>query len=368
MSKQQNQRVVGDAGDGPAEQLRLLGELGSRLAAAADPLVALETALPDIAAQLDTASAERLAAVLRPETAVSVPNTADSDLLRAVSGLARLAQANAALRAHLVEQLRLGVGLDMAAELQQSFQPECVPGHQPIWGVNLPARKVSGDFFDFYRLDEQRIAFALGDVSGKGMNAALLMAKTISLFRCLSKRIDQPSELLAAINAELCETAARGMFVTMVAGHYWTASGRVNLANAGHQPPLLRRQDRSYASFPAAAPPLGIMPSTLPPDEEIELDGGELYVFTDGLTEYRYISGEQLGVQGLIQLIEALAEAPLAKRLEALLQTLDQDADWEARDDLTVLAIDDSWTRGDPGNSEIDAAAEAASSGLESGA
>ncbi len=350
MAKQQVKRVSGAVDDSLCEQLRLLGELGSRLAAAADPLVALEAALPEIAAQLDGVTAAHLAAVLHPESATTAGHGADGDLLRAVSGLARLAHANAALRARLVEQLRLGVGLDMAAELQQSFQPDCVPGHQPIWGVNLPARKVSGDFFDFYRLDEQRIAFALGDVSGKGMNAALLMAKTISLFRCLSKRIDTPSELLAAINAELCETASRGMFVTMVAGHYWTASGTVNLANAGHQPPLLRRQDRSYASFPAAAPPLGIMPSTLPPDEQIKLEGGELYIFTDGLTEYRYISGEQLGVQGLIQLIEALAEAPLAKRLEALLKTLDQDADWEARDDLTVLAIDDAWVRGVAGD------------------
>jgi sigma-B regulation protein RsbU (phosphoserine phosphatase) len=181
------------------------------------------------------------------------------------------------------------------------------------------------------------------------MNAALLMAKTISLFRCLGKRIDSPALLLEAINAELCETATRGMFVTMVAGHYCSSDGRVCLANAGHQPPLLRRRDRSYESFPATAAPLGILAADNATNKQIDLDNGELYVFSDGLTEYRYVSGERLGVEGLVQLIEALAEAPLARRLEALLATLDQDGGWEARDDLTVLAIDDAWVAADAG-------------------
>ncbi|MEQ8357200.1 MAG: PP2C family protein-serine/threonine phosphatase [Kiloniellaceae bacterium] len=325
MSNQHYLKAAEDHGGSLSKQLEFIGDLGTRLAEADDPVGLLEAEAP------------------------GVSNERDAAFDRAMKGLSGLAHANAALRRRLTEQLRAGDSLEMAADLQQSLQPNSVPGLQPIWGVNLPARKVSGDFFDFYRLDKARIAFALGDVSGKGMNAALLMAKTISLFRCLSKRIDTPAGLLQAINEELCETASRGMFVTMVAGHYWIANGRVCLANAGHQPPLLRRRDRSYTAFPAAAPPLGIATSTCPAEEWIDLDGGELYTFTDGLTEYRYKSGEQLGVDGLIQLIEAVAEAPLARRLESLLETLDQDDGWEARDDLTVLAIDDSWVRSDAG-------------------
>jgi len=91
------------------------------------------------------------------------------------------------------------------------------------------------------------------------MGAALLMAKTISLFRCLSKRIDDPAELLTAINAELCETATRGLFVTMVVGLYSLRYGHVQFANAGHEPPLMRRKDRTYQTFPADAPALGIL-------------------------------------------------------------------------------------------------------------
>jgi len=328
MSDQQFLRAAGKTGGSLSSQLDFLADLGSRLAATDDPSPLLDAAYREMHAHQPAGS---------------------TGFVRAVTGLLDLAFANAALRLRLAEQLRAGDSLEMAADLQRSLQPHCAPGQLPIWGVNRPARKLSGDFFDFYPLDRERIAFALGDVSGKGMNAALLMAKTISLFRCLGKRIESPALLLEAINSELCETASRGMFVTMVAGHYRTADGRVCLANAGHQPPLLRRRDRSYQSFPASAPPLGILASTRPADERLELDGGELYVFTDGLTEYRYVSGERLGVEGLIQLIEALAEAPLALRLEALLATLDQDGGWEARDDLTVLAIDDSWVRSDAG-------------------
>lgn len=325
MSDQQHLEAAGQPGDSLHKQLEFLADLSQSLAAAGDPAAVLAASLP------------------------RAPGSEGEDFGRVVQGLCDLARANAALRERLAEQLQIGIGLEMAADLQQSLQPQCAPGHQPIWGVNLPARKLSGDFFDFYRLDDARIAFALGDVSGKGMNAALLMAKTISLFRCLGKRIETPAELLEAINAELYETASRGMFVTMVAGHYWIASGEVRLANAGHQPPLLRRRDRSYAAFAASAPPLGVLPVNLPREERLALDGGELYVFSDGLTEYRHRSGEELGVEGLIQLIEALAEAPLARRLEALLQTLEQEGGWEARDDLTVLAIDDAWVRSDSG-------------------
>ena len=210
-------------------------------------------------------------------------------------------------------------------------------------GINLPARTVSGDFYDFFNLKDGRIAFCLGDVSGKGMNAALLMAKTASLFRCLGKTEYRPGILLARINAEICETAARGMFVTMVGVLFDPRTNQLCFANAGHEPPLMRCKDRTYKTFPADAPPLGILSNYDVRGEEIDLAGGESYVFSDGLTEYRYAGGEQLGVDGLIQLVEINAAEPPAKRVEAIIQMLDEEAGWDAHDDLTVLAIDDSW-------------------------
>ena len=273
---------------------------------------------------------------------------------RTDSGAARLrvlselgARLIAADRPGELLQQNIAQDLKLAMELQRSLQPDCDPNDLPIWGFNQPARQMSGDFFDFYRTSKDDFAFSLGDVSGKGMGAALLMAKTISVFRCLSKRIEDPGQLLMAINAELCETATRGLFVTMVVGWYSPRDGHVRFANAGHEPPLMRRKDRTYKTFPADAPPLGILSDYDVRGEEIDLAGGEFYVFSDGLTEYRYAGGEQLGVEGFIQLVEINAAESPAKRVEAIIQMLDDEAGWDAHDDLTVLAIDDAWFRHD---------------------
>ncbi len=120
--------------------------------------------------------------------------------------------------------------------------------------------KCPGTFTTSSTLDDGRIYFSLGDVSGKGMDAALLMSKTASLFRCLGKTLHEPHVLLATINRELCETAIHGMFVTMACGLFDPASGEVQLANAGHEPPLLHARDGSFTATPASAPPLGILP------------------------------------------------------------------------------------------------------------
>src|SRR5206468_2982583 len=90
----------------------------------------------------------------------------------------------------------------------------------PIAGINRPIHEVSGDFYDFFQLPDSSIAFCLGDVSGKGMNAALLMAKTASLFRCLGKTVHDPARLITILNREICSTTSFGMFVTMVVGVY----------------------------------------------------------------------------------------------------------------------------------------------------
>ena len=268
-------------------------------------------------------------------------NERDSYLLQTMANAAALAVANARMAEELVCQEVTQRELDLAAEIQRNLLPGPELGHLPIHGLNRPIRQVSGDFFDYFILPGKRIAFALGDVSGKGFNAALLMAKAASLFRCLGKRSDDPAAIMAIINREIHETSSRGMFVTMVAGIYDPTSGETRFANAGHEPPLLRRCDHSYQTVPAEAPPLGLLPEMEFRTHEVNLDGGEFYVFSDGLMEFHYQNNEELGVTGLIQLIEGLADLPLGARLEALLSELD-DEGWEVRDDLTVLAIDDS--------------------------
>ncbi len=283
----------------------------------------------------------RLGAVaLTRSDATPLPD-ADRSKLDAIVAAAALALANGHLVTSNAEFESQNRDIELAAEIQRNLLPGGDQGGPTMIGLNRPARKVSGDFFDFFPLPDGRIRFALGDVSGKGLNAALLMAKTASLFHCLGKALDDPAHLLALINRELRETGGRGMFVTMVAGVYSPASGEIRFANAGHLPPLLRRTDRSYEEFPADAPPLGVLADLDCETMVAQLDGGEFYIFTDGLTEFQHDDGDELGVDGLIQMIESMAETRLDDRLRHLLEDLEGDG-WTARDDLTVLAIDDS--------------------------
>lgn len=271
----------------------------------------------------------------------------DLTFLEALAASAGLAILNARMAGELAEQEVMRRELALAAEIQRGLLPPPGADGFPVCGVNRPARVVSGDFYDFFILYDGRIAFTLADVSGKGMNAALLMAKAASLFRCLGKEDLRPGRLLQRINAEVCETSLRGMFVTMVAGTYDPATGRVVLSNAGHEPPLVHGSDGGFSALSAGAPPVGIPPELTGggpvPEEVLHLDGGALYIFTDGVTEGYVAVGEELGDQGFKDMIEqSLADGEdgptrierVAARLTGSGQPL--------RDDVTLLVIDDA--------------------------
>lgn len=265
----------------------------------------------------------------------------DLQLLQALAASAALALFNARLAAGMVEQERVRRELELAAQVQRSMLPSA-SSDAPLWGVNLPAYGVSGDFYDVLRLNDGRYAFCIGDVSGKGMNAALLMAKTASLFRCLAKTTPSPGRLLAAINDELCETGANGVFVTMAAGVYDPAGRRVVLANAGHEPALLHGRG-GFVEFPATAPPVGIAAELLRegvPEAAFELAEGSLYLFTDGLTEYAGEGGGMLGAAGVRGLIEACADLPSGARVAAMVERLAK-RKGGLRDDLTLLLLEE---------------------------
>ena len=168
------------------------------------------------------------------------------------------------------------------------------------------------------------------------------MAKTSSLYRCLGKEIDHPGELLSRVNAELCDTGARGMFVTLVGGIYDPQRDCVRIANAGHEPPLLCLRDGSYRAFPAQEPPLGIALDLVGeagyPVIEIALNGGCLAVFTDGITEWKDRQGAMLGGAGLKLLLGELSALLPAQRLAVLRERLDP-GDGALHDDMTMLLV-----------------------------
>jgi len=233
----------------------------------------------------------------------------------------------------------LGRELELAREIQQSLLPGAMAPGFPITGINVPARELSGDFYDYFALDDGRIYFNLGDVSGKGVNAALLMAKTSSLFRCLGKQVHEPGRLLAQINQEICDTSTRGMFVTMVAGLYDPATGRVRLVNAGHHPALLVGRDGGVLEFGAQSPPLGVLAGGEFPEGELDLADGSLYLFSDGLVEGRVAHGGPLGMTGLLHMIAALGGRSPQERLQAMVSRPTNDAT-PRRDDVTIVLVE----------------------------
>ena len=267
----------------------------------------------------------------------------DLQLLETLAASAGLAILNARMAEELIEKEKMRRELELAGEIQKSLLPVDGPPDHPVAGVNLPARVVSGDFYDFFDLEDGRICFTLADVSGKGMNAALLMAKTASLFRCLGKETPHPGRLLSRINAEINETAARGMFVTMLAGIYDPETGRVRFANAGHEPPLFHTAQGKFEDFEATMPPVGILPDLgmgkIPEEQELQLNGGAFYVFTDGVTE-GYVNGEELGSVGFREkIVEGKDSTPL-DRVKSVAQCL-KDEGPTLRDDVTILVVDD---------------------------
>ena len=263
----------------------------------------------------------------------------DMQLATTVASAAALAIHNAQLATTLVEQERVRKELELARHIQESLLPGRESTAFPVHGLNIPAREVSGDFYDFLRLADGRIYFTLADVSGKGMNAALLMAKTTSLLRCLAKTASGAGALLRQVNDELCETATMGMFVTIVAGFLDCDQRRVDLANAGHHPVLLRRRDGGIEEFKASAPPLGVLADIDFPSRDLDLEGGVLYLYTDGMSESIDSNGAELGSAGLLRMIEAQVAVAADVRLSAIVETW-RAAGCQSHDDITLMLID----------------------------
>jgi len=268
----------------------------------------------------------------------------DKNLLTILANTAAMAIHNAHMAEELVFQERTRRELELAREIQSALLPDN-SGLFPMYGINMPARMVSGDFYDYFMLDDGRIYFGIGDVAGKGINASLLMAKTTSLFRCLGKQVTSPGTLLSIINDELCANSARGWFVTMVAGIYDPADRCVTMVNAGHHAPVFIDAEGVMSDQETGSIPLGIMQDVLFEEYQLDLSGGDLYIFTDGLTECWFEREQQLGDEGLKQVIQQFADVPAEDRLCKIVEYVTQwkrDHTGYLYDDVTMLLIENS--------------------------
>jgi sigma-B regulation protein RsbU (phosphoserine phosphatase) len=266
-----------------------------------------------------------------------VPFTdADARLLGLIAAPAALAINNARLAGELVEQQRLRRELDLARQLQASLLPRPRPAPFPVAGVHRPAYETSGDFYDFFDCADGRIGFVVGDVSGKGLDAALLMTRAASLLRWAGKDGLAPAAWLARANEELCRTVSDGRFVCALVGYCDRAAARVRFAGAGF-PPVLVRHGGTLVEHAAGGPPLGIVADAAFEEHDVELAGGALYAFSDGAVDVRDAQGRRLGAAGLRTLIARHAAAAPQARLQALLADLER---LRLVDDTTLLLVE----------------------------
>ena len=263
----------------------------------------------------------------------------DRKLLETLSAPAALAIRNAKMAKEMIEKNKIQKEVEIVGEIQKSLLSKNKDENFPVAGINIPAKVVSGDFYNFSDLGDGKYGFGVADVSGKGIKSSLLMSKASSLYRCLSKTNFSASDLLFQLNNEICETISRGMFVTMLIGIYDSNRKELLLSSAGHEPPLILSADGKFSNFSEAGPPLGIMPKTKYPEHKLSFENSSMYIFTDGITEIKNPSGEMLGSEGFENYIKKYQSTPINERLKTMIDDI-LGAGHLQKDDLTIVVID----------------------------
>ena len=237
--------------------------------------------------------------------------------------------------------------LKVAHDIQMSMLPKTFPPYPErndidIYGTLAPAKDVGGDLFDFYIRDE-KLYFCIGDVSGKGVPASLVMAVTRSLFRNISAHVSNPNRIVSALNNALAEGNVTNMFVTLFVGVLDLQTGVLNYCNAGHNSPLIISRNVSLLPCDPNLP-IGIESVWQFSCQEIKLEPqSNIFLYTDGLNEAENINHAQFGDQRIIEIAESLAAtgAPtpttIVNRMGNAVHNFVGDA--EQSDDLTMLSI-----------------------------
>jgi serine phosphatase RsbU (regulator of sigma subunit)/anti-sigma regulatory factor (Ser/Thr protein kinase) len=275
-----------------------------------------------------------------------------------VAQLVRRQETEARSRERIEQELRV------ATMIQQNYLPRELP-ELPGWDVSAyyrPAREVGGDFYDFIELPEGRIGVVIGDVTDKGVPAAMVMAATRSVLRASAQRVVSPGEVLGRVNDLMCPDMPAKMFVTCLYGVLEPSSGRFVFANAGHNLPYVRTGDGS-AELRATGMPLGLLPGIVYEETEAQLEAGQtMLLHSDGVAEAHGPAKEMFGFPRLQDVVGA--RSGRGEVIDRVLTELGRftGAEWEQEDDITLVAL----TRyaGAPaasGGAELDVSFEVAS-------
>ena len=228
--------------------------------------------------------------------------------------------------------------LTIAHNIQMALLPQSFPEHADIdlYAAQTPARDVGGDLYDYFVL-EGRLVFCIGDVSGKGVPAALLMAVMRSMFRSEARRADRAANIVDAMNLNLSEEYAGGDFVTMFVGILDLSSGHLDYCNAGHEAPLVSGQLLDVKRNL----PVGALSDWAYEGQQTQLKPGDmLFLYTDGLSEAKNSKKELLGRKRLLQLASKHSQDTAQQLVELMEAEVHRHAgDAEQNDDITLLAI-----------------------------
>ena len=242
------------------------------------------------------------------------------------------------------EQARIDTELSLAAKIQEGVLPKDFPNVKEfsLYASTRPAREIGGDFYDFFMLDEDHIALVIGDVSGKGMSAALFMmtAKTV-LKDCALLGDKSIQNIIGEVNNKLCEGNEAFLFVTLWFGIMTISTGEIAYVNAGHQFPALRRTEQRFKIFEDIhARPLAILENLAFASGTLKLNPGDtLFLYTDGVVEANNKDDELFGESGLIDALNLTMGTP--QELEAVV--LNSLKDFQGKrtqfDDITMLCV-----------------------------
>jgi serine phosphatase RsbU (regulator of sigma subunit) len=269
-----------------------------------------------------------------------------SDLATQTAPAVRVAQLVRQQQQEAKERERIEQELRVASLIQQTLLPKTLP-ELPGYDVAAyyqPAREVGGDFYDFLDLEDGRFGLVVGDVTDKGVPAALVMATTRTMLRAAAQRLLSPGEVLQRVNDVLVQDIPPNMFVTCLYAILDTESGRLVYANAGHDLPYRRRAGRSDGAeeLRARGMPLGLMPGMGYEEKEIVLEKGESVLFySDGLVEAHDPRRDMFGfprLQGLVGAHRSGGSSLISFLLSELRRFTGEG--WEQEDDITLVTLD----------------------------
>lgn len=264
-------------------------------------------------------------------------------VLTTLASVAAIRVENARLVESRLQQERLERELQLAMEIQQRFQPTAppvVPGYE-FQGISFPCYEIGGDYYDFIPRADGRMVIALGDVSGKGTAAALLMSSLHAAIHAQTGSHDSLVETISAVNKYLAENIPPNRFVTLFYAELDPDSGTLSFLNAGHNPPLIVHAAGTVEQLAAGGLPLGIRPNAEYREGRTQLQLGDvLVIYSDGVTEAASPSGEEFGPTRLYEVVQRNVDASAAgirDRIESALTKFSQGT--QAADDITLVIV-----------------------------